>query len=94
MHAVMFLFLFNEFYKSTYKLAALRRMEALRNKLELTNGTNGTNGTANGSVNQYYDSINHNSQHHINNNKKEYSSSQYGANTNDLVNRKKVTVQN
>lgn len=90
MHAVMFFFLFNEFYKSTYKFNALRRLEALRNKIEAANGTNGTNGLAS----QYYDSINHNSQHHINNNKKEYSSSQYGANTSDLVNRKKVTVQN
>lgn len=56
------------------------------------NGLNGINGSSNGSLNQYYDSVNHN---HINNKKNiEYTEScNYGngnANgTTELINRKK-----
>lgn len=101
MHAVMFFFLFNEFYKSTYKLEVMKNRLALEKKLremEHSNGiqqngttaTNGVNGV-NGSLNQYYDSVNHN---HINSKKDfEYTDKYYGngnANgTTELINRKK-----
>lgn len=89
LHAVMFFFLFNEFYKNTYKYK-------MRKAAKLAAAANGANGTTNGSVNQYYDAINHNNQHLTNNNKKDFdlnSASYYGDN-NELVNRKKGTVQN
>lgn len=98
MHAVMFFFLFNEFYKSTYKYKERRALEkklkemereALANGLKsngLTNGTNGINGV-NGALNQYYDSVNHN---HINNEKNmEYTDNYYSNGTAELINRKK-----
>lgn len=87
----MFFFLFNEFYKSTYKYSFRNYKNKLSSRL---NGFS-TNGAANGSVNQYYDSINHNNHHHTNNNKKDFDySSSYFNDTNDLVNRKKAPVQN
>lgn len=116
MHAVMFFFLFNEFYKSTYKYkASMRERRALEKKLKeiendvMTNGIKSNGTTANGinglngvngmngingsaSLNQYYDSVNHN---HINNKKNiEYNDNNtyYGngnANgTTELINRK------
>lgn len=122
MHAVMFFFLFNEFYKSTYKYkASMRERRALEKKLKeienevMANGIKSNGSTANGinglnglnglngvngahgvngssSLNQYYDSVNHN---HINNKKNiEYNdnTTYYGngnANgTTELINRK------
>lgn len=108
MHAVMFFFLFNEFYKSTYKYKeSMRQRRLLEKKLKeideqkamtnginsngCTNGVNGVNGVTNGSLNQYYDSVNHN---HINNKKNiEYTENYYGngnaTSTTELINRKK-----
>lgn len=78
MHAIMFFFLFNEFYKSTYKFKVASR-RALEKKLKemqeaelcnaikangnSVNGVNGSVNGINGSLNQYLDSVNHN---HIN----------------------------
>jgi len=104
MHAVMFFFLFNEFYKSTYKYGTmsfrLRSAEhrAVQKKLQEIeqdvirtnqNGKTPTSNGLNGSVNQqYYDTINHH-----NNNKQtiEYTESYYGNGngTTELINRKK-----
>ncbi|XP_055321833.1 elongation of very long chain fatty acids protein AAEL008004-like isoform X1 [Sitodiplosis mosellana] len=107
MHAVMFFFLFNEFYKSTYKYQVMKERRALANKLKqmeaelaqnggvkpngISNGMNGLNGiNGSGSLNQYYDSVNHN---HINNKKNiEYTDSYSYSNANgttELINRKK-----
>lgn len=112
MHAVMFFFLFNEFYKSTYKYQVMKERRALQKKLKemedelaqnggvkqngTSNGVNGVNGlngiNGNGSLNQYYDSVNHN---HINNKKnieytENYNYSNGNANgTTELINRKK-----
>lgn len=108
----MFFFLFNEFYKSTYKYKeSLRERRALEAKLKeiendvMTNGIKSNGSTANGvnglngmngvngstSLNQYYDSVNHN---HINNKKNiEYNDNAYYGNgnangTTELINRK------
>lgn len=109
MHAVMFFFLFNEFYKSTYKLEVMKNRLALEKRLKdmerealarngiqangtaTANGVNGISGANGSTLNQYYDSVNHN---HINSKKNiEYTESYYGnGNTNgttELINRKK-----